>query len=78
MDANTTLNRGSEIPEPNITRILFADRRMAPVWLVVRVYLGYLWLTAGIGKIMEGGWIGAGAGWRRERIRPGGAAADGW
>jgi thiosulfate dehydrogenase [quinone] large subunit len=35
---------------------------MAPVWLVVRVYLGYLWLDAGIGKVMEGGWIGAGAG----------------
>ena len=62
MDANTTLNRGSEIPEPNITRFLFADRRMAPVWLLVRVYLGYLWLAEGIGKIMEGGWIGAGAG----------------
>jgi thiosulfate dehydrogenase (quinone) large subunit len=59
---NTTLNRGSEIPEPNITRFLFADRRMAPVWLVLRVYLGYLWLAEGIGKIMEGGWIGAGAG----------------
>jgi uncharacterized membrane protein YphA (DoxX/SURF4 family) len=62
MNANTTLNRSSEIPEPNITRFLFADRRMAPVWLVVRVYLGYLWLAAGIGKIMEGGWIGEGAG----------------
>lgn len=62
MDANTTLNRGSEIPEPNITRFLFADRRMTPVWLLVRVYLGYLWLAEGIGKIMEGGWIGAGAG----------------
>ena len=62
MDANTTLNRSSEIPEPNITRFLFADRRMAPIWLVVRVYLGYLWLAAGIGKIMEGGWIGEGAG----------------
>ncbi len=59
---NTTFNRDSEIPEPNITRFLFADRRMALVWLVVRVYLGYLWLTAGIGKIMEGGWIGEGVG----------------
>ena len=62
MDANTTLNRSSEIPEPNVTRFLFADRRMAPVWLVMRVYLGYLWLAAGAGKIMEGGWIGEGAG----------------
>jgi len=62
MNADTTPNRGSEIPEPNITRFLFADRRMAPVWLVLRAYLGYLWLTAGIGKVMEGGWIGEGAG----------------
>src|ERR671910_770535 len=62
MNADTTPNRGSEIPEPNITRFLFADRRMAPVWLVLRVYLGYLWLMAGIGKVMEGGWVGEGAG----------------
>ena len=51
MNAQRTSNRGSEIPEPNITRFLFAERRMAPVWLVVRVYLGYLWLVGGIGKI---------------------------
>jgi thiosulfate dehydrogenase (quinone) large subunit len=61
--STTTVNtRESQIPEPNITRFLFADTRMAPVWLVVRVYLGYLWLMAGIGKVMEGGWIGQGAG----------------
>lgn len=51
-----------QIPEPNIARFLFSDVRMAPVWLVVRLYLGYLWLSAGVGKIVEGGWIGAGAG----------------
>ncbi|MEW6636325.1 MAG: DoxX family protein [Actinomycetota bacterium] len=54
--------RESQIPEPNITRFLFADTRMAPVWLLVRVYLGYLWLMAGVGKVLEGGWIGEGAG----------------
>ena len=62
MSANTTSGRGTEVPEPNVTRFLFADRRMAPVWLVVRVYLGFLWLTSGWGKITEGGWIGEGAG----------------
>jgi thiosulfate dehydrogenase [quinone] large subunit len=54
--------RETQVPEPNITRFLFADTRMAPVWLIVRVYLGALWLIAGWGKITEGGWIGAGAG----------------
>lgn len=57
MSAGTTVSRGSEIPEPNVTRFLFADTRMAPVWLVVRVYLGFLWLMAGIGKLTEPGWI---------------------
>jgi thiosulfate dehydrogenase (quinone) large subunit len=58
--ANTT--RASQIPEPNITRFLFADTRTAPFWLLVRVYLGFLWLQAGWGKVVEGGWIGANAG----------------
>ncbi|MGB3682147.1 MAG: DoxX family protein [Rubrobacteraceae bacterium] len=50
------------MPEPNVTRFLFADLRTAPVWLVVRVYLGFLWLVAGIGKLSEPGWIFGGAG----------------
>ena len=50
------------IPEPNITRFLFADTRMAPVWLIVRLWLGYEWLVAALGKWVEGGWVGEGAG----------------
>ena len=61
MSANVDTGR-AEIPEPNLTRFLFADTRMAPFWFVVRVYLGYLWLMEGIGKVTEGGWIGQGAG----------------
>lgn len=52
--ANT---REGQIPEPNITRFLFADRRMAPVWLVARVYLGFLWLMAGWGKLTDPAWL---------------------
>jgi len=61
LSANVDTGR-TEIPEPNLTRFLFADTRMAPFWFVVRVYLGYLWLMEGIGKVTEGGWIGQGAG----------------
>jgi thiosulfate dehydrogenase [quinone] large subunit len=50
------------VPEPNVTRLLFADTRMAPVWLIVRLWLGYEWLGAALGKWVEGGWVGAGAG----------------
>jgi thiosulfate dehydrogenase (quinone) large subunit len=46
MSTNIETGR-TAIPKPSITRFLFADSRVAPVWLVVRVYLGYLWITAG-------------------------------
>ena len=49
----------SQIPEPNITRFLFADTRMAPVWLLVRVYLGALWILAGWGKLTDPAWLGS-------------------
>jgi thiosulfate dehydrogenase (quinone) large subunit len=31
----------AQIPEPPIVRFLFADPRMAWVWLIVRLYVGY-------------------------------------
>lgn len=52
----------TRIPEPNITHFLFADTRMAPVWLILRLWLGYQWLQAAWGKWTEGGWVGKGAG----------------
>jgi thiosulfate dehydrogenase [quinone] large subunit len=61
MDATVESGR-TEIPEPSITRFLFADTRMAPVWLVLRLWLGYQWLHAAWGKWVEGGWVGSGAG----------------
>src|SRR5215203_1256352 len=60
----TSATRGHDnhIPEPSITRFLFADTRMAPVWLILRLWLGYEWLKAAWGKWTEGGWVGEGAG----------------
>jgi thiosulfate dehydrogenase (quinone) large subunit len=54
LSANTQTGR-AEIPEPNVTRFLFADTRMAPVWLILRLWLGYEWLQAAWGKWPEGG-----------------------
>jgi thiosulfate dehydrogenase (quinone) large subunit len=53
-----------EIPEPNITRFLFADTRLAPLWTLVRLYVGYEWLMAGWGKLTNpaGLWVGEKAG----------------
>jgi thiosulfate dehydrogenase [quinone] large subunit len=48
-----------EIQDPPIARLLFSDTRMAWVWLVVRVYLGYEWLEAGWHKLTPE-WLGGG------------------
>ena len=54
----------SEIPEPPIARFLFADTRLAPLWLIIRLYVGYEWLMAGYEKIVNpaGVWVGPKAG----------------
>src|SRR5713101_286800 len=41
----------THIPEPPIARFLFADTRMAWFWLLVRLYVGYQLLTAGLDKL---------------------------
>lgn len=41
----------TQIPEPPLARFLFADTRTAWLWLVVRLYVGYEWLTAGFEKL---------------------------
>jgi len=51
-----------EIPEPAISRFLFADSRFGWFWLVVRLYVGYEWLMAGWGKFNNPAWNGANAG----------------
>lgn len=53
-----------QVPEPNITKFLFADTRLAPLWALVRLYVGYEWLMAGWGKLTNpaGVWVGEKAG----------------
>jgi len=41
----------TQIPEPSIARFLFADTRIAWVWLIIRLYVGWQWLVAGIEKL---------------------------
>jgi len=52
------------LKEPAISRMLFADPRLAPLWLLLRLYVGYEWLSAGWGKITNpaGVWVGEKAG----------------
>ena len=45
-------------PEPRISKLLFGSRASVPFWTLVRLYLGYLWLTAGWGKVTSPAWVG--------------------
>jgi thiosulfate dehydrogenase [quinone] large subunit len=45
-----------------VARFLFADVRFSWFWLIVRLYMGYEWLTAGWGKVTNPAWVGAHSG----------------
>lgn len=60
MTKNT--NFAVQIPEPPLTRFLFADTRLAWLWLFLRLYIGWQWMQAGYEKIMSPVWIGPKAG----------------
>lgn len=40
----------------------FTDTASAPLWFIIRIYLGYEWLMAGWGKVMNPKWFGGDAG----------------
>jgi thiosulfate dehydrogenase [quinone] large subunit len=53
---NTNIvNRHTVIADPPLARFLFSDTRMAAVWLLVRLYVGYSWVEAGWHKISDVG-----------------------
>jgi thiosulfate dehydrogenase (quinone) large subunit len=57
-----TGNAPTQIPEPPVARLLFADTRTAWFWLLVRLYVGWEWLQAGIAKVGSPAWTGSHAG----------------
>jgi thiosulfate dehydrogenase [quinone] large subunit len=52
----------TQIPEPPIARFLFADTRIAWIWLLIRIYAGWQWLEAGTEKFGSPAWTGSNAG----------------
>jgi thiosulfate dehydrogenase (quinone) large subunit len=58
--AQTMTRTGFE--EPALAKFIFSDPKMSIFWLVVRVYVGWQWLTAGWEKVEGSGWVGAKAG----------------
>jgi thiosulfate dehydrogenase (quinone) large subunit len=52
--------RARALEDPPLSRLLFGDTRLAPIWLVLRVWLGYQWLAAGIPKLLDPVWMTTG------------------
>jgi thiosulfate dehydrogenase [quinone] large subunit len=50
------------IADPPIAQFFLADTRLAWLWLIIRVYAGYQWLTAGLDKFGTPAWTGDQAG----------------
>jgi thiosulfate dehydrogenase [quinone] large subunit len=50
------------VKETPISHFLFNNTKVAWLWLVVRLYVGYEWLFAGWEKVTNPAWTGSGAG----------------
>jgi thiosulfate dehydrogenase [quinone] large subunit len=48
------------IEEPDFVKTLFNDVRFSVLWLVVRVWVGWQWITSGMGKIENPAWVETG------------------
>ncbi|WP_458414859.1 DoxX family protein [Schinkia sp. CFF1] len=50
------------IPENPVSSFLFNNTRSAFIWLIIRLYLGYAWISAGWHKVTDPNWTGENAG----------------
>jgi thiosulfate dehydrogenase (quinone) large subunit len=57
---NILTKKGNLVQDPPLARFLFSDRRAAWLWLGLRVWLGYKWITAAMGKIDNPAWVQTG------------------
>ena len=52
----------THLPEPPLSKLIFADTRLSWVWLFLRLYVASIWLEAGYSKMTSPQWIGPHAG----------------
>ena len=50
------------VEESPFSHFFTADTRSSILWLIVRVYVGWAWLSAGWGKLHNPAWVGSDAG----------------
>lgn len=65
------------VDENPLSRWLFTNTTSAWIWLILRLYLGYAWLKAGIGKVTSDVWTGENAGVAVQGFMGGALAKEG-
>ena len=55
------LTQSTVVQEPPFSRFLFNDIRTAPLWFLLRLYVGWAWLDAGLHKVQDPKWMDTGA-----------------
>ena len=58
--ATQTWNQNITLTDPPIAQALFSNTRWAWLWLFIRLYMGYSWLTSGWGKLSNPAWVQSG------------------
>jgi thiosulfate dehydrogenase [quinone] large subunit len=48
------------VQDPPIAQLLFSDKRLAILWTIVRIFVGYQWLDAGLHKLSNPAWTETG------------------
>jgi thiosulfate dehydrogenase (quinone) large subunit len=51
---------GEPVREPQLVKKLLNDPRAGWLWLVLRIWLGWQWLTSGWGKVSNPAWVQSG------------------
>lgn len=49
------IHKDTVVKDPPLAKLLFSDTRMAPVWFIIRMYVGFSWLDAGWHKVIDTG-----------------------
>ena len=60
MALNRLLGSGVHVEDPPLAKAAVLEHGMAWLWLVVRLYVGYEWLEAGLHKFEDPKWMSDG------------------
>ena len=52
----------TKIQQSRLANFAFGDMSLSPLWILIRLYVGYEWIIAGWGKIWSPVWVGPQAG----------------